>query len=238
MTAEQPSARSTLERFDAGARGAGVVVIPAMGFYGGFADLLVTAALGDWQRADAIDIMIGLDSWHPTAGTRLTGARNTAPRLVVAGGELTPLSLPAAQKEWDFGLPLGRQVMVELPFSEIPLIARHVKTIELHTWLSGVALSDIRDPATPPPKPDATGRSPQHFAVEVVVTRDGQSRRVAARGRDIYAFTAPLVCTVAELLLTGRFREPGAQPPGAILDAAAVLASLAPDHLELDMKSG
>ena len=66
----------------------------------------------------------------------------------------------------------------------------------------------------------------------------GKARRVAARGRDIYAFTAPLVCTVAELLLTGRFREPGAQPPGAILDAAAVLASLAPDHLELDMKSG
>jgi short subunit dehydrogenase-like uncharacterized protein len=92
VTAEQPSARTTLERHDAEARRAGVAVIPAMGFYGGLADLLVTAALGDWDAADAIDVMMGLDSWHPTGGTRLTGARNTAPRLMIAGGELVPLA--------------------------------------------------------------------------------------------------------------------------------------------------
>jgi len=108
-----------------------------------------------------------------------------------------------------------------------------VKAAELHTWLSAVALSDVRDPATPPPRPDATGRSPQRFAVEVVVKRDGMRRGIVANGRDIYAFTAPLVCEVTERLLQGRYSAPGAQPPGAILDAGDVLASLAPDHLEL-----
>lgn len=46
VIAEQASAAETLDRFDEPARSAGVSVLPAMGFYGGFADLLATAAMG------------------------------------------------------------------------------------------------------------------------------------------------------------------------------------------------
>ncbi|HLY91018.1 MAG TPA: saccharopine dehydrogenase NADP-binding domain-containing protein [Acetobacteraceae bacterium] len=237
VTAEQPSARATLDSYDAAARHAGIALIPAMGFYGGFADLLVTAALGDWDNADTIEIMIGLDSWHPTRGTRITGERNTARRVVISEGRLVPVALPAAEKLWEFGDPLGRQAVVEVPFSEIILIARHVKTAELHTYLSSNALSDIRDSATPAPEPaDATGRSPQRFVVDVVVKHAGESRRVVARGRDIYAFSAPLVCEAAERLLKGEFSSGGTHAPGAILDAKDVLAALAPDHLTFEMK--
>lgn len=70
LTAEQPSAQATFETFDTPAREAGVVMIPAMGFYGGFADLLVTTAMGHSTStptsADEIKIAIALDSWHPT----------------------------------------------------------------------------------------------------------------------------------------------------------------------------
>ena len=86
VAAEQASAWATLEKYDVAAQKAGLAVVPAIGIYGGFADLLVTAALGDWNRADAIDIAIGMDSWHPTQGTRKTGERNTAHRCVVAAG--------------------------------------------------------------------------------------------------------------------------------------------------------
>jgi len=196
-----------------------------MGFYGGFADLLVTAALGDWDHADTIDIMIGLDRWHPTRGTRITGKRNTARRMVVAEGRLAPVPLPPSEKDWEFGDPLGCQAVIEVPFSEIILIARHVKTAELHTYLSSIALSDVRDPTTPAPKAaDATGRSRQRFVVDAVVRRDGKSRRITARGRDIYAFSAPLVCEATAHLLEGRFSSLGAQPPGAIFDAQEVLS--------------
>lgn len=232
VSAEQASTRAMLDKYDIAAREADVAVIPAMGFYGGFADLLVTAALGDWDHADTIDIMIGLDSWHPTRGTRITGQKNTAPRLVVAEGQLAPLTVPPSEKHWEFGDPLGRQTVVEVPFSEIILIARHVKTVELHTYLSSIALGDIRDPATPAPKAaDATGRSPQRFVVDAVVRRDGKSRRISARGRDIYAFSAPLVCEVTVRLLERKFSSVGAQPPGAIFNAHEVLSSLTPDHL-------
>ena len=128
---------------------------------------MVTTALGDWDYADTIDITIGLDSWHPTRGTQITGKRNTVRRLVVAAGRLSPVPLPPVKKQWDFGDPLGDQLALEVPLSEIILIARHVKMAELHTYLSGIALRDIRDPSTPPPKPaDATGRSPQRFVVD------------------------------------------------------------------------
>lgn len=234
VTAEQTSARRTLETFDAAAREAGVAVVPSMSFYGGFADLLVTAVLEDWGRADRIDVMIGLDSWHPTRGTRLTGERNTAQRLMIADGVLVPVSSPRLERNWVFDEELGRQAMVETPFSEMILVARHLETRELHTWLNRKALDDIHDSATPVPEPEpaeANGRSSQKFSVEVVATREGGTRRLRARGRDIYAFSATLVVEVVGRLLEGKFSGAGAQAPGAMLNSREVLAALAPELL-------
>jgi hypothetical protein len=150
-----------------------------------------------------------------------------------------PLPSPAVQKHWEFGDPLGGHAVVELPFSEIILIARHVNASEIHTYLSSIALSDVRDPATPAPKPaDETGRSPQRFVVNAVVTRAAETRRAVARGRDIYAFSAPLVCEVAERLLRGNFSNAGAHAPGAILDAKDVLESLTPTNLTFEITAG
>ena len=236
LSAEQPSTLAVLDKYDDAARKGGIAVVPAMGFYGGFADLLVTAALGDWDHADTIDIMIGLDSWHPTRGTRITGEKNIARRQVITEGRLVPLTLPAAERLWEFADPLGSQAMVELPFSEIVLIARHVRAAELHTYLNRIALGDVRNPATPAPKAaDATGRSAQRFIVDVVAQREGMSRRIRAQGRDIYAFSAPLICEGAARLLEGRFGSAGAQPPGAIFDAQEILSALTPEHLTLEM---
>ncbi|QIG50458.1 NAD(P)H-binding protein [Nordella sp. HKS 07] len=235
VTAEQPNALATLDDFDAPARKAGVAVIPAMGFYGGFADLLATVAVGEWDDVDGIEVLIGLDSWHPPRGTRLTGERNTARRLVVENGQLVPVNLPPAEKVWSFAEPVGRQATLEIPFSEVILISSHLKPSSLHTHLSANALRDVRDAATPAPVVDATGRSTQHFVVEVVATAGGRTRRVIAKGRDIYAFSAPLICEVAERLLRPDFAHAGAHAPGAILDAHDVLSALRPDHLTFEV---
>jgi short subunit dehydrogenase-like uncharacterized protein len=236
VSAEQPSVRATLDKYDLPARKAGIVFVPGMGFYGGFADLLVTVALGDWDSSDAIEIMVGLDSWHPTRGTRITGEKNTAQRMVIANGQLIPAPLPTAKKDWDFGDPIGHQTMVGVALSEVILIARHLKTNQLHTYLSSNALRDIDDPATAAPKAaDASGRSAQHFVVDVVVRREAQSRRITARGRDIYAFTAPLVCEAVARLLEGKFNGAGAQPPAAIFDAQEFLSALSPDALTFEI---
>lgn len=232
VTAEQPSAQAIYDKFDHAAQEAGVLVVPAMGFYGGFADLLVTAAMDDWDSADEIKVGIALDSWHPTQGTRITGEKNTATRMVIADGQLAPVPQPAAEMDWDFPEPFARQEVVELPFSEIVVIARHARSAEIRTYLSRTALRDVRDPATPAPQPaDETGRSAQVFLVEAVVRKGGQTRRVAAQGRDIYAFSAPLICEAVQRILDGRARGSGARAPGTAFDAQDFLKALAPEHL-------
>jgi short subunit dehydrogenase-like uncharacterized protein len=239
VTAEQASALATFERFDAPAREAELVIVPAMGFYGGLADLLATAAMGEWASADEIRIGIALDSWQPTQGTRLTGQRNTARRLTVADGKLVPLADPAPTASWNFPKPFGVQDVIELPFTETILIARHLRVSNLHTYLNLVPLRDLRNPTTPPPTPaDETGRSAQTFLVDVIVRNGARTRRATARGRDIYAFTAPLVVEAAQRILDGAVRRRGVLAPGEIFDAPNFLQTLTPQHLTIESGAG
>lgn len=230
VTAEQPSVQATFERHEVAARKAGVAIIPAMGFYGGLADLLVAAVMDEWEHADTIEIRVALDSWLPTRGTRVTGEKNIARRLAVSGGQLEPVHQPPAERVSILPAPFGRQTFVELPFSEVPLIARHVRTKELHTFLSTIALQDVRDPSTPPPQAvDETGRSAQRFAVEVIVAQGEMRRRIVAQGQDIYAVSAPIICEAVQRILSGDTRDVGAKPPAAIFNAASFLQALGPD---------
>lgn len=236
VTAEQASAQSTFERFDTPAREAGIVVIPALGFFGGLGDLLATAAMHDWETADEIRIGIALDSWRPTQGTRITGERNTARRLIIADGKLIPQPLPARETFWSFPEPFGRQEMIEVPLSEIILITRHLRVSHCHNYLNKTPLRDLGNPNTPSPvATDESGRSAQTFLVKAIVRKGAKTRRAIARGRDIYAFTAPLVVEAVQRVLDGRTRGSGALAPGELFDARNFLEALAPKHLQFEI---
>ena len=242
VAAEQGSAQAIFDRFRDAATKTGVVVLPAMGFYGSFADLLATAAMGNWDspgkiaEIDEIRVGMALDSWHPTQGTRITGRRNTARRLVIEDGKFVPLAQPAPQTFWDFPEPFGRQDVSEVPFSEVPLIARHLRVARLHTYLNNTPLRDLRDATTPPPVAiDESGRSAQTFLVDVVVRKASRTRRAIAQGHDIYAFTAPLIVAAVERILDGRARRSGALAPGEAFDSADFLRALAPEYLTFEL---
>ncbi|HLT90077.1 MAG TPA: saccharopine dehydrogenase NADP-binding domain-containing protein [Woeseiaceae bacterium] len=235
VTAEQRAVLDAFERHGDAAASAGIAVLTGMAFYGALADLLATAAKGEWAAVDAIDIGIALDGWHPTAGTRRTGERNRYPRLVVTNGRLVPLPDPPPTRHWDFPAPFGVQPMVAVPLSETVTISRHVPVRELHTFINLAPLADLRDPDTPPPVPgDASGRSNQLFAMDVVVRKGNEVRRRRARGRDIYAITAPLVAEAVERIVDGRRRTSGVTTAGEAFDASDFLGALARGHLELD----
>jgi NAD(P)-dependent dehydrogenase (short-subunit alcohol dehydrogenase family) len=230
VTAEQASALSTFDRYDEAARSRGIVVIPAAGFYRGLGDLLATAALADWTSADEVTISIALDRWWPTEGTRKTGRRNTVPRVVLSSGKLEQQRMPARTETHAFPEPFGMQKVVEVPLSETILIARHIATSDMHNFINEAPLNDLGNPMTPPPAPsDDQGRSAQVFLIEAVVRRSHDSRRLVARGRDIYACTAPLVVEAAELLVGGNSAARGCFTLGQIFDATDFLKSLAPD---------
>jgi hypothetical protein len=230
VTAEQRAVLDAFEQFADTARDADVVIAPAMAFYGGLGDLLATVAMGDWPHADEICIAIALDSWKPTRGTRLTGKRNTWRRFVFSNNKLEFLADPAPRRAWNFPAPFGKQDVVGLVFSEIITISRHLRTPEIHGFMNLAPITDLRNPDTPEPvAADESGRSSQTFLVEVVARKGCDERRAVARGRDIYAITAPIVVEAAERILDGHFKATGVVAAGEAFDAHDFLRSLQPN---------
>jgi hypothetical protein len=169
----------------------------------------------------------------------LTGKRNTVPRLVMSKGKLEFLADPPPTAVWDFPPPFGKQDVVGLPLSEIITISSHLQAAEIHSYINLAPFRDVRDPDTPAPEAvDKSGRSAQVFLVDVIGRKDGEERRATARGRDIYAITAPIVVEATERILEGRFKRTGVAAAGELFDAQDFLESLSPDHLEFSILQG
>lgn len=227
VTAEQAAVLETIGTFDEPAKNAGRAIVPAMAFFGGLADLLVTDLVGKWSSVDMIETAVALNFWHPTAGTRATGERNRAARLVVKNGALVPMPIPAPTTAWRFPKPFGMQEVVCVPLSETILIARHIRVATVMNYMARKPLADLADETTPPPTAaDALGRSDQRFVLSGRVRLNGEVREARVTGRDIYAVTAPLVVEAACRLLSGTTRLVGVRTAGELFDAADFLDSL------------
>ena len=235
VTAEQASVLNTYERFHQEAQDKGIIVMPAMAFYGGLADLLATAAMGDWITADSVNIAIALNSWLPTAGTRLTGQRNNSRRLIFSNRQLTFISDKPVYRNWHFRAPFGMQDVIDIPFSEIITISRHLQVDEINTCINVAPMNDIRNSETPPPAAaDDSGRSSQIFLMEVEVRYGDEFRKSVASGRDIYAITAPLVVEATIRIAERPNKKKGVLSPAEACDAVDFLTSLSSEHLLID----
>lgn len=207
LSAEQKAVLDVFEQFSEQAKQAHTLIIPAAAFYGGLGDLLSTAITQDWTQIDELNIYIGLDSWHPTKGTRLTGDRNHYTRLTLKDNRLQDLQ-PGLPVNWDFKEPIGIKEVVALPLSEIITISRHLNVNTINTYLSQNSLNDLRNKETPEPKPvDEKNRSSQNFCLEVVATKDNKKRTIFAKGQDIYAVTAPLVVETVNQILSDKAKK-------------------------------
>ncbi|MQY14456.1 hypothetical protein SRB5_46230 [Streptomyces sp. RB5] len=225
---------------DFGDRAGDVTVLPAMAFYGGLGDLLTTAAMGDWTSADEVHVAYGLDSWHPTEGTRaagkVSGERRNGRRVRFTDGRLTYHDDALPTLKWPFPEPLGmRSVIGEFTMADVVTIPSHLAVPEVRTYMTTEAAGDLASPETPSPSAvDERGRSGQTFVVDVVVRSDGAERRAVARGQDIYAVTAPLAVEAVERILSGRTRTTGVASAGELFDAGDFLRALAP-HIAVEL---
>ncbi|MER8220561.1 saccharopine dehydrogenase NADP-binding domain-containing protein [Streptomyces sp. NPDC094143] len=240
VAAEIEANLDTFAHFAERARDAKAVVVPAMAFFGGLGDLLATAAMGDWASADEAHIAYGLNSWHPTEGTRTSGAvsrrRRDGRRIRYSGGRLEYREDAPPTLEWAFPRPMGpRAVIGEFTMADVVTIPSHLAIPAVSTYMTVEAARDIAAPDTPAPAPaDEHGRSAQTFLVDVVVRAGGAERRAVARGRDIYAVTAPLVVEALDRVLTGRTRAVGVVCAGEVFDAPDFLRALS-RHIEVDL---
>jgi NAD(P)-dependent dehydrogenase (short-subunit alcohol dehydrogenase family) len=242
VAAEIEANVDTFEQYGDRARDAGIVIVPAMAFYGGLADLLATAAMGDWNSADDICIAYALSSWTPTLGTRATSEvsrqRRGGRRIVLTNDRLELRTDDAPILNWTFPAPFGTQTVIgEFTMAESVTIPRHLKTQALRTYMTLAPLRDLDSPdLSPPAATDESGRSAQTFLVEVVVRSGSVERRAAARGRDIYAITAPIVVEAAQRVVTRHADKAGVFAAGELFDAREFLSSLSPMHLSIEIQ--
>ncbi len=236
VSAEQPVAREIFEQWNDRLVAAGICAAPAVAFYGAVGDLLATSAMGsDWHHADAVEIHIALDSWHPTEGTRKTGQRNAGRHIVYANGQFQAPPAVAPRKTWAFAEPFGEQAVVGFSSADAVTIAHHIRVPDVPAWMNETPLTELRAADTPAPVAvDDSGRSAQRFLVEVVVRRGGQERRASASGQDIYAITGPLAAQAVGRILAAGGGLTGALSAGQLGDARSFLQALAPGHLQLD----
>jgi saccharopine dehydrogenase-like NADP-dependent oxidoreductase len=241
VAAEVEANADTFEQYADRARQAGIVIVPAMAFYGGLGDLLATAAMDDWTTADEICIAYALSSWKPTLGTRattqLSRQRRDGRRIVYSNHRMEFREDKAPVVSWIFPPPIGTQEVVgEFTTADSVTIPRHLKVSEIRTCMTLAPLKDLDDPdLSPPPATDKAGRSAQTFLVEVVARAGSEERRAAALGRDIYALTASLVVEAAERVASLRAKRAGVFAAGEIFDAKDFLKSLCPAHLSIEI---
>ncbi|MGW7278555.1 saccharopine dehydrogenase family protein [Streptomyces sp. NPDC054844] len=240
VAAEIEANADTFAHFADRARDAGVVIVPAMAFFGGLGDLLASAAMGDWTVADEAHIAYGLSGWHPTTGTRTAGAvsrqRRDGRRVRYTDGRLEYTNDAARTQDWPFPDPVGpRPVIAEFTMADVVTIPSHLTIPEVRTYMTVEAARDIAAPDTPTPAAvDERGRSDQTFLVDVLVRSGDTERRAVARGQDIYAVTAPLVAEALGRVLDGRATEAGVVSAGEAFDAADFLRALSP-HISLEL---
>ncbi|HEX6569564.1 MAG TPA: saccharopine dehydrogenase NADP-binding domain-containing protein [Acidimicrobiales bacterium] len=239
VAAEIEAVADTFAGYDGAATGAGVVIVPAMAFYGGLGDLLATAAVGDWPGADEIRIAYALDGWRPTVGTRAAGRvsaeRRGGRRIVYSRGRLEHRTGEAAVVDWDFPDPVGRlRVRAEFTMADSVTIPSHLATPEVRTFMSTAAVRDLADPdAELRPSDDHGGRAAQQFLVEVVARRGAEERRAVARGRDIYGISGPLAVEAATRVVQGEVACTGVVSAGHAFDAADFLGALPLEDLSI-----
>ncbi|GLY48654.1 saccharopine dehydrogenase NADP-binding domain-containing protein [Lentzea sp. NBRC 102530] len=206
---------------DTFARGASIPAVPAMAFFGGLADLLVTAAMGTWTSADSAHVAYGLSGWQPTAGTleagRVSRDRRAGQRVRYRDGALSYHDDTPPTLAWEFP-DRTRQVIGEFSMADVVTIPSHLAIPSVTDYMSVTAAEGLRS---------ASERTePESFVVDVRVRSGAEERRLTATGRDIYAVSAPLAVEAVERLLSGRFHATGVASAGAMFDAPDFLASL------------
>ncbi|MFI9383478.1 saccharopine dehydrogenase NADP-binding domain-containing protein [Kutzneria sp. NPDC052558] len=247
VAAEIEANLDTFTHFAERARAAGTLVVPAMAFFGGLGDLVVTAAMGDWTAADEAHIAYGLSSWHPTAGTLAAGAvsgqRRGGRRVRFTGGRIEYHDDALPTLRWPFPAPLGPQSVIgEFTMADVVTVPSHLAIPEVRTYMTANAAADLSAPGAPAPTAvDERGRSAQTFLVDVLIRSGGAQRHLVATGQDIYAVSAPLAVEAVDRILTGRVRTTaGVVSAGAVFDAPDFLRALSAHlalHVPLDAHS-
>lgn len=243
---DQAQIHHLLDRFDAGARRAGICIVPAVG---------VDYSLGDCLSSLACpceELTIAYSFSEGAAGNSMDFA-TAAPRgaeVVFRQGAWRPVPFEKDGAHFTFPQPFGRQQVARYGCGEVVMVPRHSQVITIRSWINAASLAPhpwllpvfpwlrplvsrllrtgfrqllgwLRQRLSGPRQQvrSAPAQGPS-FAVVVEAQGFGPGRRLWARGEDCHQATAAILALAAEWLARGR-----ATPGGGALTTAQAFAS-------------
>jgi hypothetical protein len=206
FTAEQAPVSALGERVDEAAREAGVGVVPAVGFYGGLGDLLVSLTADGLTKPVDVTLAYAVRNWLLTEQSRATAEVMTGRRWVRRDGKVELLTGEPRFGRFAYPDPLGVQpVMEDYPLPEALTVSRHLHARTVRIVMTASTLREVFSPDAPPPGlVSDEERADSRFMVVVVVSDGALERRTVASGRDIYGITAPMIVDATTALLSTR----------------------------------
>jgi acetylornithine deacetylase/succinyl-diaminopimelate desuccinylase-like protein len=231
---EQEPLLTLFERWDGPARDAEVAVVPAMGFFGALGDLLASITASGLECVEEVTLAYAVQGWLPTEGSRATAAEMAARRRAWRDGRLELVAGDPRFTTFDYPAPLGSSAVLEdYPLPEAVTVPRHIDTPSVRTLMTSSTLEEIFSTRAPDPSQVSDDqRASSRFLVVATASDANTERRSSARGRDIYAVTAPIIVEAAARLISSK--HAGALAPSEAFDARDFLASLEPHGLELE----
>ncbi|WP_220209912.1 saccharopine dehydrogenase family protein [Reticulibacter mediterranei] len=222
--AEQRTIQTLLERFDASARQAGVVVLPTMGFYGALGDMLAHLVGSSLAPLDDLTIAYAVDGWLFNPSGWRTLERIGKERLVYRDGSVIPRTGPSQFSSFSFPAPIGTiPVMEGYPLGETVTLPRHLPTRQINALM---ATSTIDAITTQPKAATSQERAQSSFTIAVHAVAGQQKRYGFARGVDIFGITAPIAVEAALRLIAHGFSRAGALAPSEAFEPASFLNTL------------
>ncbi|WP_327092596.1 saccharopine dehydrogenase NADP-binding domain-containing protein [Nonomuraea sp. NBC_01738] len=207
------------------ARRAGIAMVTAMSFYGGFGDLLAGAVAAGVPDIGRLTVAYAVNGWRLTTGAKQTAELLFAAtdRIVYEDGEFRVADVEPRNAVYPFPPPLGPRTMIApIPSSDVVTIPRHVRARRVEAQLTADTFteehaftSEHADPAT---------RAGSSFMVAVQAVTPGGPLAGQVSGRDLWRASALTSVEAAVRLAEGH--EPGVFGPSEAFAAQPYLRDL------------
>ncbi len=255
LGSEQARIRWLLDRFHQKALGAGVCLVPAMGFDYAVGDCLARLAAAGSSWSDEVTVAYALEGRLAASNSlefATSGPRQ--PELVYRDGAWKPVPWELDGGQFDFPSPVGRRQVGRYGAGEVITIPRHTRTRTIRTVITASSL--VPHPALLPffswlrPMMTVVLKTPlkkqvswmgrllsgpagppsQHGPAFTVVAevRRGPTLmgRTECQGQDCYLTTAEVAAQACLELLQGKAQARGALPPSVVFSPGDFLDQL------------
>jgi short subunit dehydrogenase-like uncharacterized protein len=202
---ESHHVKHLFDDYDSPAQRAGIVMIPALSFYGGMGDLLSAAVTDALPGIERVIVAYSVSGWRMTTGAKDTAAQLFAEteRITFSDGAQHIGYLEPRNTVFAFPPPLGPRTMISpLPSAEIVMIPRHVATPNVDLAITAKTFEE--EQVFSSEHVDAATRAQSEFTVAVSVVASPGAAAGQVSGHDLWRAGALAAVEGALRLADGR----------------------------------